>query len=108
MSVQSSTDFIHRLSRGALTLLLGLAIATQAFADEGLETPGVPPGNALPPQAQGNGPPSWTGKAFRQGVVAVSHPLAAEAVGLAEVRVAGEAKMAAGEMISRQTAVDID
>ena len=32
----------------------------------------------LPPQAKGN-PPSWAGKAARQGVVSVSHPLAAEA-----------------------------
>ena len=33
---------------------------------------------ALPGTANGT-PPSWAGKAFRQGVVAVSHPLAAEA-----------------------------
>jgi gamma-glutamyltranspeptidase/glutathione hydrolase len=79
MIAQSFTDFIHRLSRVAFAPLLGLAIATYAFADESLETPGVPPGNTLPPQAQGNGPPPWTGKAFRQGVVTVSHPLAAEA-----------------------------
>ena len=45
------------------------------------ETPGVPPGKVLPDTAnapEGKGPPSWTGKAFRQGVVAVSTPLAAE------------------------------
>jgi len=42
------------------------------------ETPGVPPGVTLPDKAQGN-PPTWAGKAFRQGVVAVAHPLAAEA-----------------------------
>jgi hypothetical protein len=45
MIARSSTDFMRRLSRAALAPLLGLAIATQAFADEGLETPGVPPGN---------------------------------------------------------------
>jgi len=59
--------------------LIGLAFALPIHADESLETPGVLPGNQLPPQAKGNGPPSWTGKAARQGVVAVSHPLAAEA-----------------------------
>ncbi len=45
------------------------------------ETPGVPPGKVLPDTVnapEGKGPPSWTGKAFRQGVVAVSTPLAAE------------------------------
>ena len=45
------------------------------------ETPGIPPGNVLPDNANApadKGPPSWTGKAFRQGVVAVSTPLAAE------------------------------
>jgi len=68
-----------KLPRVALALLLGLFASATVIADEGLETPGVPSGNTLPPQAQGNGPPSWTGKAFRQGVVAVSHPLAAEA-----------------------------
>jgi gamma-glutamyltranspeptidase/glutathione hydrolase len=45
------------------------------------ETPGVPPGTELPAKAnapEDKGPPSWTGKAFRQGVVSVSTPLAAE------------------------------
>ena len=45
------------------------------------ETPGVPPGKVLPDNAnppEGKGPPSWTGNAFRQGVVSVSTPLAAE------------------------------
>jgi gamma-glutamyltranspeptidase/glutathione hydrolase len=45
------------------------------------ETPGVPPGKILPETAKppvDKGPPSWTGKAFRQGVVSVSTPLAAE------------------------------
>lgn len=64
--------------RHRLALLALAASATLSFADESL-TPGVPPGNELPPQAQGKGPPPWTGKAARQGVVAVSHPAAAEA-----------------------------
>jgi len=45
------------------------------------ETPGVPPGTVLPDTAsapEDKGPPSWTGKAFRKGVVSVSTPLAAE------------------------------
>ena len=45
------------------------------------QTPGVPPGTVLPDTAKApgdKGPPSWTGKAFRQGVVSVSTPLAAE------------------------------
>ena len=45
------------------------------------QTPGVPPGTVLPDTAKvpgDKGPPSWTGKAFRQGVVSVSTPLAAE------------------------------
>ncbi|MFZ7127556.1 MAG: gamma-glutamyltransferase [Desulfobacterales bacterium] len=46
------------------------------------ETPGVPPGKVLPDRAKAPptaGPPTWAGKAYRQGVVSVSHPLAAEA-----------------------------
>jgi gamma-glutamyltranspeptidase/glutathione hydrolase len=54
-----------------------LFFSISAFADESLETPGVP-AKEMPAQAQGS-PPSWAGKAARQGVVAVSHPLAAEA-----------------------------
>lgn len=45
------------------------------------ETPGVPPGAVLPDTAKApedKGPPPWTGKAFRQGVVSISTPLAAE------------------------------
>jgi gamma-glutamyltranspeptidase/glutathione hydrolase len=68
----------HRLARAALALLIGVAIAAPALADEG-ETIGVPPGIALPSQAQGNGPPTWAGKAFRQGVVSAANPYGAEA-----------------------------
>lgn len=46
-------------------------------AHPALRTPGTPPGIALPPLAT---PASaWDGKAFRGGVVSVSHPLAAQA-----------------------------
>ena len=61
-----------------LVLLAGsVLLAPPLFADSDEETPGVP-AMSLPNTAKGT-PPSWAGKAFRQGVVAVSHPLAAEA-----------------------------
>src|SRR3989442_954354 len=66
----------------ALAFVLALVIAAPSWGDRPQETPGVPPGTPLPGTAQAPadaGPPSWTGKAFREGVVAVSHPLAAEA-----------------------------
>jgi gamma-glutamyltranspeptidase/glutathione hydrolase len=65
-------------ARLATAAVMGFAIALPLYADEGLDTPGVESSVVLPPQAKGN-PPSWAGKAYRQGVVAVSHPLAAEA-----------------------------
>ena len=55
--------------------------AIEADSKRPPETPGVPPGTQLPDTAnapEDKGPPSWTGKAFRQGVVSVSTPLAAE------------------------------
>jgi len=71
--------FVRYAARLATAVVLGLAIASPSlYADEGLDTPGVIPAVVLPPQARGT-PPSWAGKAARQGVVAVSHPLAAEA-----------------------------
>lgn len=54
-------------------LFICLFMLTPSWGDPPSETPGVPPGPGQP------GSPSWTGKAFRQGVVAVSQPLAAEA-----------------------------
>jgi gamma-glutamyltranspeptidase / glutathione hydrolase len=64
-----------------LVILVLLLVAVSPFlswGDRPQETPGVPLSVSLPDQAQGN-PPTWAGKAFRQGVVAVAHPLAAEA-----------------------------
>ena len=61
--------------------LMAAAWPLTAMAARPAETPGVPPGTVLPDTAQAPdkaGPPAWTGKAFRQGVVAVSTPLAAE------------------------------
>src|SRR5204863_8294245 len=72
----------YPLSGVALAFVLALVIAAQSWGDRPQETPGVPPGTALPGTAQAPadaGPPSWRDKAFLQGVVAVSHPLAAEA-----------------------------
>ena len=79
MSVTKRFDFSSWLRRVAPLLLLGLAFTTPALADGRDETVGVPPGNSLPGQANGKGPPSWAGKAFRQGVVATANPYAAEA-----------------------------
>lgn len=67
--------------RFALPILL-LVVAAPVQADRPQDTPGVPAGTALPEAASASedaGPPAWTGQAYRQGVVAVSHPLAAEA-----------------------------
>jgi gamma-glutamyltranspeptidase/glutathione hydrolase len=58
-----------------------LVVPASSWARRPQETPGVPPGTILPDQANPSehaGPPSWTGKAFRKGVVSVSTPLAAE------------------------------
>src|SRR4029453_18845410 len=79
MNVTARPELPNRFSRAALALFIGLALAAPAFADSDNETLGVPPGITLPAQANGNGPPSWAGKAFRQGVVAVANPYGAEA-----------------------------
>ncbi|PZG24064.1 gamma-glutamyltransferase [Micromonospora craterilacus] len=62
------------------TLLAGtgpgsIANAQASTNDQSL---GIQSGVSLPPHAKGN-PPPWSGKAFRQGVVAVANPYAAEA-----------------------------
>ena len=61
-----------------LAALLACSAFTWAHADGGDETPGVVSSVKLPAQAKGQ-PPSWAGKAFRQGVVAVANPYGAEA-----------------------------
>jgi len=61
-----------------LAVLLCCAAAGCAHADSDSETIGVVSSVELPTQAEGN-PPSWTGKAYRQGVVAVANPFGAEA-----------------------------
>lgn len=61
-----------------LVLLVLAAAISSSWGDKPKETIGVPPGIQLPPTANGT-PPSWAGKAFRQGVVAVANPYGAEA-----------------------------
>jgi len=64
-----------------LFLIFALIVPASTLGKRPQETPGVPAGKVLPAQAkppEGAGPPSWTGKAFRKGVVSVSTPLAAE------------------------------
>jgi len=67
-----------RRSRMQLAVLLASSVFAAAQADEGNETLGVQSSVDLPAQAKGQ-PPSWAGKAFRQGVVAVANPYGAEA-----------------------------
>src|SRR5436309_14135104 len=72
----------YPLSGVALAFVLALVIAAQSWGDRPQETPGVPPGTALPGSAKAPadaGPPTWRANAILQGVVAVSHPRAAEA-----------------------------
>jgi gamma-glutamyltranspeptidase/glutathione hydrolase len=72
------------IARSALLRLIQLAVLIAcgffpvAQADEGDETIGVESSVNLPPQAKGK-PPSWAGKAFRQGVVTAANPYGAEA-----------------------------
>jgi len=68
-------------SRLIVATLLAFGVSCASYADGGDETKetlGVASSVDLPPQAKGK-PPSWTGKAFRQGVVAVANPYGAEA-----------------------------
>ncbi|MCU0965900.1 MAG: gamma-glutamyltransferase [Burkholderiaceae bacterium] len=67
-----------RASALRMAVLLGCAAAGCAHADSDRETLGVVSSVDLPAQAKGN-PPSWTGRAFRQGVVTAANPFGAEA-----------------------------
>jgi len=71
-----STRFLRGVG-STLVVLVTLLFAGMALAGQPQGTPGVS-GVTLPETAQGK-PPSWTGKAFRQGVVAVANPYGAEA-----------------------------
>ena len=68
----------RRPSRVLLAVLLAFGATGCAHADERDVTPGVSSSVFLPAQAKGK-PPAWSGRAFRQGVVAVANPYGAEA-----------------------------
>lgn len=68
----------QRQSRITLAVALALAPLLAAQAETVDEAPGLARAAALPAHAQGR-PPGWSGKAFRQGVVAVANPHGAEA-----------------------------
>lgn len=69
---------LQRLLLVPIAVLLACSAFALAHADEGDETLGVESSVTLPAQAKRK-PPSWTGKAFRQGVVSVANPYGAEA-----------------------------
>ena len=62
----------------AAALVCGFAPWAQADSDNDRETLGIESSLVLPAQAKGS-PPSWAGKAYRQGVAAVANPYGAEA-----------------------------
>jgi gamma-glutamyltranspeptidase / glutathione hydrolase len=70
--------FTLRTTALRLAVLLSCGAIGCAHADSDRETLGVVSSVNLPAQAKGQ-PPSWTGKAFRQGVVAAANPFGAEA-----------------------------
>jgi gamma-glutamyltranspeptidase/glutathione hydrolase len=70
------THWASGLSRIGLAVALAFGLAACAHADGA--TIGVERSVKLPPQAKGN-PPTWAGKAYRQGVVSVANPYGAEA-----------------------------
>jgi len=68
---------VHHSKLLVLVFLVLAATISLSWGAQPGETIGVP-GIQLPPTANG-APPSWAGKAFRQGVVAVANPYGAEA-----------------------------
>ncbi len=66
-----------RLTTTRVAILLACSAVTWAHADGGDSTPGLQSSVNLPDHSQGK-PPSWAGKAFRQGVVSTANPYAAE------------------------------
>jgi gamma-glutamyltranspeptidase / glutathione hydrolase len=67
-----------RLSRVLLAVLFAFGATGCAHVNARDVTPGVSSSVVLPPQAKGK-PAAWSGRAFRQGVVAVANPYGAEA-----------------------------
>jgi len=74
----SCTINTSRLSPVYLAVWLACGLVSAAHADEGDAPLGITRAVTLPAQAKGNRP-VWAGKAFRQGVVSVANPYAAEA-----------------------------
>jgi gamma-glutamyltranspeptidase/glutathione hydrolase len=74
---ESNSAWRYRF-HASLAFLLSCSVIASAWADEGNETIGVESSVTLPSQAKGR-PPSWAGKAFRQGVVTAGNPYGAEA-----------------------------
>jgi gamma-glutamyltranspeptidase / glutathione hydrolase len=74
----TSTRYSPRPTLLRLAVLVACSTLGCAHADGGDETLGVTSSVSLPAQAKGT-PPSWAGKAFRQGVVTVANPYGAEA-----------------------------
>ncbi|HLL09770.1 MAG TPA: gamma-glutamyltransferase [Rubrivivax sp.] len=73
----SRPSFFH-LTRLCTAALLACALAPSAYADEGDSALAVQSAVTLPMQAKGK-PPVWSGRAYRQGVVAAPNPYGAEA-----------------------------
>ena len=69
---------LTRLRLRSLAVLVACSFVSVVQADEGDQTLGVQSSVSLPAQANGK-PPSWAGKAFRQGVVTAGNPYGAEA-----------------------------
>ena len=76
--MSQSPSVPRRPSRVLFAVLLAFGAAGVAHADESDATPGVSSSVVLPPQAKGK-PAAWSGRAYRQGVVAVANPYGAEA-----------------------------
>jgi gamma-glutamyltranspeptidase/glutathione hydrolase len=73
-----SPSALPRLSRVLSAVLLAFGATGCAHVDARDVTPGVSSSVVLPDQAKGK-PPAWSGRAYRQGVVAVANPFGAEA-----------------------------
>jgi gamma-glutamyltranspeptidase/glutathione hydrolase len=76
--MSESKSALRRRSRLLVAVLLACGLGAVSIAKENGPTLGVSSSVVLPAQANGT-PPSWAGKAFRQGVVSVANPYGAEA-----------------------------
>ncbi len=76
--MNANTHISSKHAQVWLAALLTCGLSAPVHADEGDQPLGLASSVTLPPQAKGS-PPAWAGKAFRQGVVSVANPYAAEA-----------------------------